>query len=176
MKFFWGVVATLVVLIAAGLIVIWTGAFNVAATDPHWGPVRAALGAAMENSVRARASEEEAGSFDMAKAAEGFEEFDETCVHCHGAPGVEPARWTKGLRPNPPDLSEEAGEWNRAEVFWIVKHGIKMSGMPGLAPTHEDAEIRNIVAFVAQLPQMSPEDYAARRREAGEGGEEHAEE
>jgi mono/diheme cytochrome c family protein len=170
MRFFWGAVVALVVLALGGLAVVWTGAYNVAATDPHWGPVRWALSTTMANSVRARADAEAAGPFEGAQAEQGFKAFDAMCVQCHGAPGVKPDPWAKGLRPDPPDLSEHAGHWNRAELFWIVKHGIKMSAMPGLAPTHEDAEIRNIALFVERLPEMSADDYAARRSAAAAPG------
>ena len=67
------------------------------------------------------------------------------------------AEWASGMRPNPPSLSEHAAHWNAAQIFWIVKHGIKMSGMPALGSTHKDEELWNVVAFVGQLPAMTPE-------------------
>src|SRR2546423_13483863 len=57
------------------------------------------------------------------------------CVQCHGAPGRDPGIVGKGLRPPPPVLSEAVRPWDRAELFWIVKNGIKMTGMPASGPT-----------------------------------------
>ena len=44
-------------------------------------------------------------------------------------------------------------------VFWIVKHGIKASGMPSWGPTHDDQRIWAMVAFLQKLPQLTPEQY-----------------
>jgi mono/diheme cytochrome c family protein len=44
-------------------------------------------------------------------------------------------------------------------AFWIVKHGIKMTGMPAWGKTLDDAAIWDIVAFVRKMPAMSPETY-----------------
>lgn len=53
---------------------------------------------------------------------------------CHGAPGVEPSEAGKGLQPDLPDLAEAVKEWAPAKLFWIVKHGVKMTGTPGFGP------------------------------------------
>ena len=65
------------------------------------------------------------------------------------------------MRPRPPHLAEAAAEWKLEEVFWLAKHGIKMSGMPAFGPTHQDQMLWNVAAFVKQLPAMTPEEYAA---------------
>jgi mono/diheme cytochrome c family protein len=45
------------------------------------------------------------------------------------------------------------------QMFWIIKNGIKMSGMASYGKVHNDDEIWNIVAFVQRLPKMTPEEY-----------------
>jgi len=64
---------------------------------------------------------------------------------------------------NPPSplLVETAGKWSDGELYWIVKHGIKMTGMPALGPTHADQDLWAIAAFVRQLPTMTSEEYQA---------------
>ncbi len=142
MRFLLGVATALVLLIGAGLAVVWTGACDVAATDRHADPIRWALDTTMANSVSRRVHEAPPEPFSEEKARKGFSSFDGMCVHCHGAPGVEPAAWAEGLWPSPPDLSRHVSHWSRSELFWIVKQGIKMPGMPGmpaLAPTDDDS-------------------------------------
>jgi hypothetical protein len=34
------------------------------------------------------------------------------------------------LYPSPPDLAKAALLYSSAELFWILEHGIKMTGMP----------------------------------------------
>jgi mono/diheme cytochrome c family protein len=45
------------------------------------------------------------------------------------------------------------------ELFWILKHGIKMTGMPSWGD-HGDDELWAVVAFLQKLPSMTKEDYA----------------
>ncbi len=163
------VAATLLILIAAGLIVVYTGAYNVAATEGHAPITRWAFETTMKNSILARAEGLTPPEFMPADLREGAHEFREYCVHCHGAPGVKPHEWASGMLPNPPELSHAAEEWSTAEIFWIVKHGIKMSGMPPFGPGHDDRTVWNIAAFVEQLPAMTPEQYRALG--GGENGE-----
>ena len=46
-----------------------------------------------------------------------------------------------------------------AEQFWIVKHGVKMTGMPAWGVTHDDELLWDVVAFVRKLPELTPEQY-----------------
>jgi Cytochrome C oxidase, cbb3-type, subunit III len=62
------------------------------------------------------------------------------------------------MYPKPPTLTEAAKKWTPSELFWIVKHGIKMSGMPSWAD-HSDDDLWNAVAFLEKLPGMSEADY-----------------
>jgi len=84
------------------------------------------------------------------------------CVNCHGAPDVEWAKWSEGLQPDPPDLKEVAGQRSRSELFWVIKNGIKMTGMPSFGATGaSDDEIWTITSFVKRLPTVKPEEYKA---------------
>lgn len=176
MRFLLGVLATLVVLAAGGLGVVWSGAYDVAASDPHPDPVRWALETTLENSVERRAEGIVApASFTPDQVEKGFASFDGMCAQCHGAPGVAADEWAEDMRPSPPSLSEAATQWTPEEVFWILQNGIKMSGMPALGPTHGEEEIWELVAFVERLPETSPEDYARLRETLGSesGGGHH---
>lgn len=101
--------------------------------------------------------------------------FANTCVQCHGAPGVERGELGKGIRPTPPNLSEAVAEWSDRELFWIFKHGIKFAGMPAFGPTHSDEELSALVAFLKELPSMSPQEYQqlAQSKSASAGSSHH---
>lgn len=163
-----GILATLLLLAALGLIVVYAGAYNVAATDGHAPLARWALDTTMQNSVRSRAEGLTAPEFTPADLRAGAQEFAEYCVHCHGAPGAEPHEWASGMLPNPPRLSHAAETWSVEEIFWIAKHGIKMSGMPPFAG-EGDRALWNIAAFVDRLPAMTAAEYRALT--GGGGGE-----
>ncbi len=169
-----GVAITLAVLAGAFLLFAYSGEYNVAATQPHYAPARWALNTIMVNSVRDHAEHVEVPPLeDSALIRRGFSHFEQMCVVCHGAPGVPRGAIGKGLRPVPPELTEVVPRWNPAELFWIVKHGIKMSGMPAWGVTHEDERLWAIVAFLRVLPETSPAQYQAMKQLWGGGGHEH---
>ena len=75
-----------------------------------------------------------------------------------------------GLYPAPPNLSQKEGEHGHEHdhadseqsarrQFWIIKHGIKASGMPAWGPTHDDDRIWAMVAFLQKLPELNQEQY-----------------
>ena len=84
------------------------------------------------------------------------------CANCHGAPGVSWAKFSEGLHPDPPDLKDVVGELSPAELFWVIRNGINMTGMPSFAQAGaNDGEIWSIVAFLKKLPTVSEADYKA---------------
>lgn len=97
-------------------------------------------------------------------AVRGFADFDEMCVTCHGAPGKERGEIGRGLNPRPPDLATAARRWSDAELFWIIKNGVRMTGMPAFGITHEDERIWALAAVVHQLQDMTAERYSERTR------------
>ncbi len=145
----------------AGFAFIYSGRVDVAATSPHWAVTEWLFSTAMERAVRRQARAIEVPEYldDAMRVRAGAAAYDAMCVSCHGAPGVDRGAVAEGLEPEPPELVDEAGEWSAAELFWITKHGVRMTGMPGFGPTHSDVELWEVVAFVERLPRMSAAEY-----------------
>ncbi|KHL25366.1 hypothetical protein PK98_01170 [Croceibacterium mercuriale] len=169
-SFGFGVLALSMLLFAAALITVLTGAYDVAADDRHTPLVGWGLDTTMRNSVQSRADNLTTPAFTPAMIASGAGEYKAMCQHCHGGIGAERAEWAGGMRPHPPALASAAKGWSPEEVFWLVKHGIKMSGMPAFGGSHDDPTIWNIAAFVKAMPTMSAERYAAYASEGGDHG------
>ena len=161
MKFLAGFVAAFIVSALGAFLVIVNGVYNVAATVPHTELERVILNSTMRYSVRAHAGTELREAWSEDQVRKGFEDYDQMCIVCHGAPGKERSYISKGQRPEPPNLVETSERWSNAELFWIIKNGIKMTGMPAFGPTHQDEEIWNIVGFVRRLPQTSAREFQA---------------
>jgi mono/diheme cytochrome c family protein len=82
------------------------------------------------------------------------------CANCHGAPGVSWAKFSEGLKPDPPDLKDLANERDPEQLFWVIKNGINMTGMPSFGMIEvPDKDIWSIVAFIKKLPSVSEADY-----------------
>ena len=96
---------------------------------------------------------------DPARIAQGAGNYDAMCTGCHLKPGVPETELSKGLYPAPPDLT--AATVDAAKAFWVIKHGIKASGMPAWGRSMDDAYIWNMVAFLQELPTLDEAGYAA---------------
>jgi mono/diheme cytochrome c family protein len=163
------------VLAAAGfLIFIYPEVHNIAASGSHFGPIRWVLETSINRSVRVHAGMIEAPPLDRYSKGEGFRHYDRLCVLCHGAPGVEPSEIGAGLLPMPPPLPAQVDHWRDAELFWIAGHGLKYTGMPAFAATNAEEHLWSIVAFLRELPTMSPEGYRSLRERLGAGPGGHA--
>ena len=164
MKFMLGILTVLVLGVIAGLAVIYSGAMNVAATNPDKGLVKWVLNETRDNSVKRHAKDVPTPPLDdPAKIQSGFASLDRFCASCHGAPGRERAGFSRGLNPEPPSLVTVLDDWKPAELFWIIKNGIKMTGMPAFGIAHSDEELWGIAAFLRTLPDYTPEQYLAKR-------------
>lgn len=158
------IIATLAVVIViavlGGLGFIYSGVYHVRATDPHWDLTYWLLDTARSRSIEVHAAgiRVPPGLDGQEKIVIGTEHFAAHCVVCHGAPGVPVGDIAKGLYPQPPNLARAAERLSPAELFWVIKNGIKMSGMPAWAD-HSDGELWATVAFLQKLPGMSEEDY-----------------
>ncbi len=160
MRFFGGVVVTIVVLILAGLIIIYSGLYNVSAANREPDFSRWVLSTTMDNSVERNSKGISVPDLNSPeKIKEGFAHYNEMCAGCHGAPGKEETELAKGLNPKAPDLARSAKEMPAEQLFWVTKNGIKMTGMPAWGVTHSDEKIWSIVAFIEQLPGMTRAEY-----------------
>jgi mono/diheme cytochrome c family protein len=170
MRFLFTVFITAVLVGGFALLYIYSGAYNVAATAPQGGTARWLLGTVMQKSVEVRArSIEPAPLDDKAMIARGGKFYGKNCESCHGGPGVVLSALGRGLRPAAPDLARVVRDWRPRELFWIVKNGIRMTGMPAWGLSHKDSELWPVVAFVSKLPTMTVDDYRAYTGKSGEG-------
>jgi len=165
-----------VVILAVGLILfIYSGIYDVAADSPHSRPVRWVLETTRERSIDRREDEARppADLSTPARIQNGAKSYQAMCQACHLAPGMETTALHRGLNPAPPRLAEEEGGAPPARLFWIVKHGFKMTAMPAWGKSHSDEELWDIVAFLQKLPGMSPEQYEQLTGASSEAGHGH---
>lgn len=154
------ILAVILAAFAAGPLFIYFGVYDVAATSEHSTPVYWLLHTAMTQSVRWRAAGIKPPPISDARMSErGAILYRDHCARCHGAPGVPPGDFALGLEPAPTNLAEAARRWKPAEIYWTVKHGVKMTGMPSWDARLSEADLWSVVAFVMRLPTLSPTDY-----------------
>ncbi len=89
---------------------------------------------------------------DRTSAAIGQMQFGGRCASCHGIDGRTPTDLGRWMYPRAPDLGSPAvQEWSEAELFWIIKHGVRLSGMPGFGKTLSDEDIWHLVHYVRSI-------------------------
>lgn len=153
--------AALVVVAVIGVVaVVRLGLYDISATDQHLAPTYWLLDNAMKYSVKRRAKDIQVpalGSKDQLER--GLALYRAQCENCHGAPGVAPEPFALGMTPAPVPLVHTARAWQPAEIFWVVKEGIKMTGMPAWKYRMTDEEIWSVVAFLPAMAGMTPSQY-----------------
>ncbi len=167
------ILATLFLAGAIAFGLAYAAPYNIAADVPHWGVTTRALAAIREHSIATRAKDLVVPDLaDPALIALGAEHYAAMCTGCHLAPGMRNNEMRQGLNPAPPELSQRRDR-DPAETFWIIKHGIRMTGMPAWGVTHDDESIWGLVAFLQQLPTLDAAGYAAATGGAPVAGEDH---
>lgn len=157
---------------AAVLGAAYFGLVNVGADDPHFPAVHAFLAMARDRSIEVRARNIKVPNLkDPALVKAGAGNYNAMCIGCHLAPGLQKTELSQALYPAPANLSKSGVSGDPATAFWIIKHGIKATGMPAWGKSMEDQYIWGIVAFLDQLPQLNAEEYQA--MVASSGGHQH---
>lgn len=170
-KFLLGWVLLIAAALAVIAIFIWSGAYNIGADDPHNRPVHQILQTLRERSIETRASKLEvpADLMDSARIVQGAGNYDAMCTACHLSPGIAQTELSRGLYPAPPNLTTTRVDATSA--FWVIKHGIKASGMPAWGLSMDDKYIWNMAAFLQALPDLDAARYQA--LVASSGGHSH---
>jgi len=155
-------------LVAAAIAVIsavgfaYSGIYDVSASSPHGGLINWLLSTTSHASIERRAGDVNVPDLsDVALIRAGINDFDAMCIDCHGAPGIKPDALGQGLNPPAPDLVDAASHMSSAELFWVTKNGIKMTGMPAWGASHDDDSLWRIVAFMTTLPDLDADEYQA---------------
>lgn len=168
-KFIVFVLVVVIIGVGGAICFIYSGIYNVSALVPHTALVFWAADTMSDHSIRAHGDDITAPA-DLSSPktlAEGIRRYNKMCVTCHGAPGVRPAELAKGLYPHAPHLVDTSDDFTPGEIFWTIKNGIKMTGMPAFAPTHTDDQIWSLVAVVEKIGSWKAQDYAAELKAAG---------
>lgn len=144
-----------------GFLMAWSGLYSVAASRGHWPFFNTVLAFAMRNSVRTHAFWIEVPDLENRALIErGAAHYQAGCAPCHGAPGRSGNPIASAMLPAPPDLRAAVPHWKPRELFWIVKHGLKYTGMPAWPAPLRDDEVWAVTAFLQKLPDMNLKQYA----------------
>jgi len=162
-----GAAIAIVVVVPVGIFAyVKSGVFNVGAASPHTKLTTWLTHETMIHSVRRQAREIIAPpSASPANILAGFCAYETHCVACHGAAGVARQRWVSGMEPQPPYLLDETSRFTPPQLFWIVRNGIKMTGMPSWRNAMSEQQTWEVVAWLEASNKLSPQTYVRWRAE-----------
>jgi cytochrome c553 len=143
-----------------GFLVAVSGIMPIKASSGHWVITRWFLDFSSQRSVATHTFGLEAPSLDQpGLVLKGAGTYESNCRACHGSPALRNPRVAQQMTPDPPYLPSVLSEWRNAELFYIVKHGIKFTGMPAWPAQQRDDEVWAMVAFLSALPSLDDEAY-----------------
>ena len=160
----WTFCLTVLAGILGAIAFAYSGSYQVAADQPSGGFIDWLIHEDAEHSIEQHArSVLVPNDLDTPeRIAEGGRHYKAMCTECHMAPGERPSEMRQGLNPTPPRLAQTGSELTPSQIFWVIKHGIKMTAMPAWGKTHEDDKIWAMTAFVKyRLPNMSAAEFDA---------------
>jgi len=138
----------------------WSGLGDIAASQGHWPFVERFLDFGMRHAVKRHANGIEVPKLDDPNMIRlGAAHFHRGCAFCHGAPGIPVNPIAKHMLPPPPELAVTMRPWQPNDLFWIVKNGLKYTGMPGWVAIERDDEIWAVVAFLTRIQKLDAETY-----------------
>ena len=153
--------AIAIVSAVGGWLVLKSGWYHIGATNQHWQLVHTVLEQGMHDSVKYHARNVSAPPLGQAHLQRGAAVYRDNCLQCHGGPGVSQQDFAKAMQPVPGPLVDVTQRWKLRELYWITRHGIKMSGMPAWEYHLPEHDLWSVVAFMQTLPTLSTQSFGA---------------
>lgn len=167
-KFFLGVILTLLALAAGGLLVASQGLFPIGADNPPGALERRMANMAVDAYVEGHAPKQENPvPLTAATLADGARIYEMHCALCHGGAAARISPMRAKFSPPVPQLVNHVPGDPDANFYWVVKHGIRMTGMPSWDGILTDNQVWTVVAFIKHSDKLPPEAEAAWKEAAG---------
>ena len=142
-----------VVFVVAFFITLFSGIISIAVKSSDPPLMDLVLISGMKHSVRFHARGIKPPDLKARQMITSGEElYQGLCAICHGGQDALPSALGQGLNPPAPPLNNEPAKWTAAQVFWIMKNGIKMTGMPSFGISHDSSDLWDITAYVMNVP------------------------
>lgn len=160
-RWLWRALIAGAVLAVGGFIVSASGVIPIKASSGHWKVTEWFLRFSMKRSIATHSFTIDVPDnlTDPSLILKGATHYEIGCRSCHGEPGMPRPRIAARMLPVPPDLAPRIRESNPKKLFYVVKHGMKFTGMPAWPSQHRDDEVWAMVAFLLKYPELDATEY-----------------
>ncbi len=149
-----------VALALGGFLVAASGLVPIKASSGHWAITEWFLQFTMRRSIATHTVGLDLPPLDEPwLVIKGAAHYESACRPCHGSPDHQRPRIAAAMLPPPPYLPPLIAERDPEELFYVVKHGIKFTGMPAWPSQHRDDEVHAMVAFLLAFPSLDTDGY-----------------
>jgi cytochrome c553 len=143
-----------------GFLLAASGIIPIRASGGHWGIIEWIFQFGKRRSLATHTLGVELPQLDdPALVMKGAAHYESGCMPCHGSPDHERPRIAAAMLPPPPYLPPRIPELKPEAMFYVVKHGIKLTGMPAWPSQYRDDEVHAMVAFLLVLPSLDAAGY-----------------
>jgi len=164
-----GVAITLLVLGCTVFTVSHFGLYPIGADNPPTGLERSLAGRAMdEYADKHKPDMQNPTQLTAANLTDGAKEYEEHCAFCHGGAKAKISPMRDKFNPPAPQLINRIPHDPDNWLFWVTKHGVRMTGMPTWDGIMSDEEIWRVIAFIKNSNNLPPEAAAAWQKLASE--------
>ena len=169
-----GVVVTLLVLAGSVFAISRFGLYAIGADNPPSSLERALASRALDvYAEKHKPAGKNPTALTAENLTEGAQDYEEHCAFCHGGAKAKISPMRDRFSPPVPQLINRIPHDDDAWLFWVTKHGVRMTGMPAWDTVMSDEEIWRVVAFIKHSDRLPPETEAAWHRLAAEPGHIH---
>jgi thiosulfate dehydrogenase len=170
LRFLSGFTAAIVIVLLAGFLWLRLGFVDSRADVAENALERAVAMPALDASVRRRAPEVQnpVGATEVNLIA-GMKVYQNDCAGCHGDIHQPHAAFGDSLYPRAPQFMEDAPDMPEYQNFYIIEHGIRLSGMPALRSSLKEEEIWQVTTFLSHMDKL-PEQVTEQWKAVAAGG------
>jgi len=171
-RFVTGIIFTLLALSVTVIAVTHLGLYPIGADNPP-GSIERILASRALDVYADKHKPKDANPTELTAAnlTEGAKEYEEHCAFCHGGAKAKVSPMRDQFNPPVPQLINRIPHDDDAWLFWVTKHGVRMTGMPAWNGIMSDEEMWQVIAFIKHSDKLPPETNAAWQALASTPGE-----
>jgi mono/diheme cytochrome c family protein len=166
-RFLFGVVLGVVGCLVGEYVFLTRGGLPVATAGGPLPFERKLAAAALDHAIGAAAEQPSPLPPSEANFVAGAQVYHEQCAVCHGDLGSPISAIAQGMFPRPPQLlppKKGVTDDPVGETYWKVKHGIRLTGMPGYGESLTDTQMWQVSLLLLHAHELPPAAQAALRR------------
>lgn len=156
-NFFYGIVFTIVVILAGSFFIAKRGYIDFAADNPPSSIERHFAQAAVDASTDRHAPElKNPITPTEENLAAGAQLYLNHCAGCHGIPSNADTQFGRSFNPPVPPFFKDSPDMPENQNFYVIQHGTRWTGMPAWNKTLTEAQIWQIVTFLSHIEKLPP--------------------